>query len=250
MFTVKRNQIIVTALVVMIAVAGYLSYTDVREEQAPGFAFNENDNIQALVPDASTFDQTVMVHAPAVTIRELTNPEVIQENMEIALVLENNMANRQDDDDEDAPAEPNQEGEPSRDQSAQPGEAMFVSANIDSGAFFVQAKLDREQSRSRQKEILMDLINNTNLDENSRATSANAMLSIQRRIEKESATESLIEARGFREVFVRIDENMVDVVVSKEVLSDAEIAQIEDIVKRKTGMDSGQIRISPMSRPR
>jgi len=245
MFTVKRNQIIVTALVVMIAVAGYLSYTDVRDEPTPGFAFNENDNIQALVPDASAFDQTVMVHAPTVTIRELTNPEVIQENMEIALVLENNLAVAGQD--EPVPAE---EQEQNRDQSAQPGEAMLVSANIDSGAFFVQAKLDREQSRSRQKEILMDLINNTNLDQVSRANSADAMLSIQRRIEKESATESLIEARGFREVFVRIDDNMVDVVVSKEVLSDAEIAQIEDIVKRKTGMESDQIRISPMSRPR
>ena len=246
MFKVKRNQIIVTALVVMIAVAGYLSYTDVRDEQASGFAVNEDNNIQALIPDTNAFDQTVMVHAPTVTMRELTNTEVVQQNMEIALTLENNMAVAQEENQEEQ--ENGEEVEAQ--ETAQPGEAMLVSANIDSGAFFVQAKLDREQSRSRQKEILMSLINNTNLDEASRANSADAMLSIQRRIEKESATESLIEARGFREVFVRIDENMVDVVVSKEVLSDAEIAQIEDIVKRKTGMDSAQIRISPMSRPR
>jgi len=246
MFSVKRNQIIVTALVVMIAVAGYLSYTDVRDEQVPGFAMGEDYNIQALIPDASMFDQTVMVHAPAVTIRELTNTEVVHQNMEIALALENNLAGRQEENDEDD----EDDNEQSVNQNAQPGEAMLVSTNIDSGAFFVQAKLDREQSRSRQQEILMSLINNTNLDEVSRANSADAVLSIQRRIEKESSTESLIEARGFREVFVRIDENMVDVVVSKEVLSDAEIAQIEDIVKRKTGMDSAQIRISPMSRPR
>jgi len=249
MFRVKRNQVIVTALVVMIAVAGYLSYTDVRDEQTPGFAFNEDNNIEALVPNSHVFDQTVMVHAPNVTIRELTNTEVVHQSTEIALALENNMANNQEDDEE-----PPQEGEQSAQETTQPqaspGEAMLVSANIDSGTFFVQAKLDREQSRSRQKEILMSLINNTNLDEVSRATSADAVMSIQSRIEKESSTESLIEARGFREVFVRIDDNMVDVVVSKEVLSDAEIAQIEDIVKRKTGMDSGQIRISPMSRPR
>jgi len=245
MFRVKRNQVVVTALVVMIAVAGYLSYTDVREEQTPGFAFNEDNNIEALVPDSHVFDQTVMVHAPNVTIRELTNTEVVHQSTEIALALENNIANSQEDDEE-----PAQEGEQSAQETTAPGEAMLVSANIDSGTFFVQAKLDREQSRSRQKEILMSLINNTNLDEVSRAASADAVMSIQSRIEKESSTESLIEARGFREVFVRIDDNMVDVVVSKEVLSDAEIAQIEDIVKRKTGMDSGQIRISPMSRAR
>jgi len=240
MFTVKRNQIIITALVVMIAVAGYLSYTDTRSDEMSGFAYNENDNISALVPDSTAFDQTVMVHAPDVTFRELTNVDVIGENMEIALVLENNLAAN----DEAAPTEERRENP---EQTVQPGEAMFVSANIDSGAFFVQAKLDREQSRSRQKEILMELINNPNLDQANRASSAEAMLNIQRRIEKESATEALIEAKGFREVFVRIGEDTVDVVVSKEVLSDAEVAQIEDIVKAKTGMEPGQIRISPMS---
>jgi stage III sporulation protein AH len=40
----------------------------------------------------------------------------------------------------------------------------------------------------------------------------------------------------------------VDVVVNKEALTDAEIAQIEDIIKRKTGMAENQIHISPMRR--
>jgi len=243
MFTLRRNQIIITALVVMIAVAGYLSYTDVRDNDMSGFALNENEHNSALVPDSSAFDQTVMVHAPAVTFRELTNTDVIEGNMEIALVLENNLAANEN-------AAPENEQQENREQSAAPGEAMFVSANIDSGTFFVQAKLDREQSRSRQKEILMELINNPNLDQVNRANSAEAMLNIQRRIEKESATEALIEAKGFREVFVRIGEDTVDVVVSKEVLSDAEVAQIEDIVKAKTGMETEQIRISPMNSAR
>ena len=243
MFTLKRNQIIITALVAMIAVAGYLSYTDTRDELISGFAYNENDDILALVPDSSAFDQAVMVHAPTVTLRELTNAEVISDNMEIALVLENNLATADE-------AQPNEGQQENREQTAAPGEAMFVSANIDGGTFFVQAKLDREQSRSRQKEILMDLINNPNIDQVTRATTADAMLNIQRRIEKESATEALIEAKGFREVFVRIGDNTVDVVVSKEVLSDAEVAQIEDIVKAKTGMETEQIRISPMNRAR
>jgi len=38
------------------------------------------------------------------------------------------------------------------------------------------------------------------------------------------------------------------VVVNKEALTDAEIAQIEDIVKRKTGMAADQIRISTLKK--
>ena len=38
----------------------------------------------------------------------------------------------------------------------------------------------------------------------------------------------------------------IDVVVSKATLSEAEVAQIMDIVKRKTGFTEDKIRISPL----
>ena len=47
---------------------------------------------------------------------------------------------------------------------------------------------------------------------------------------------------------VRIDDETVDVVVDKEELTDAEVAQIEDIVKRKTGFEADKIRISPLKK--
>ena len=237
MFVMKRNQIIITALVVMIAVAGYLNYTDSGLEPSAGFAYGEEGDISALVPNGSTFDSAVMVNAPtvnapAITVTELTNTNV-SENMGIALTMEESQGNN-------AVAE--------QSQTSQPGEAMFVSANIDSATYFVQAKLDREQSRSKQRELLMDMINNDSLEQAKKADCADAMLDIQKRIEKESAAEAMIEAKGFKEVFVRIDDTTVDVVVSKEALSDAEIAQIEDIIKRKTGFSAENIRISPMNK--
>jgi stage III sporulation protein AH len=58
----------------------------------------------------------------------------------------------------------------------------------------------------------------------------------------------MIESKGFREAYVRMDDNTVDVVVDKEALTDAEVAQIEDIVKRKTGMDPSKIRINTLQK--
>ncbi|MCL2461390.1 MAG: SpoIIIAH-like family protein, partial [Defluviitaleaceae bacterium] len=97
--------------------------------------------------------------------------------------------------------------------------------------------------------LLTDIINNANVDQDQKATAAQDMLDIQKRIEKETAAEAMIEAKGFSDVYVRIDDTGVDVVVSKAALTDAEIAQIEDIVKRKTGMTEDQIHISPMRQP-
>ncbi|MBR6542462.1 MAG: SpoIIIAH-like family protein [Anaerotignum sp.] len=74
------------------------------------------------------------------------------------------------------------------------------------------------------------------------------MMELQQRIEKETAAEAMIESKGFKEAYVRMDDNTVDVVVDKETLTDAEVAQIEDIVKRKTGADASEIRINTLQK--
>lgn len=72
------------------------------------------------------------------------------------------------------------------------------------------------------------------------------MLKLQRRIEKESATEAMIEAKGFKEVYVRINDNGVDIVVNKEKLTEQELAQIESIVRNATGFEVDKIQIIPL----
>lgn len=212
MFKLKRNQVIITSLVVMIAIAGYLNYIDGIIEIPEGFAYNQDGSISALVPELEG-------------LVDLSDLEVIPADIAITPLPPVGIETASNDN----------------------GEAMFVNAITDESTFFVQARLDREQSRARQREVLLELINNENIDQEVRAESADAMLTIQRRIEKESAAEALIESRGFKQVFVRIGDNSVDVIVNKETLTDSEVAQIEDIIKRKTGVESDIIRISPMN---
>lgn len=71
-----------------------------------------------------------------------------------------------------------------------------------------------------------------------------SMIDIQKRIEKEAATESMLEAKGFGECYVRIDDDSVDVMINKSALTDSEITQIEDIVKRQTSWSARDIKIS------
>jgi len=213
MFVLKRNQIIITALVVMIAVAGYLNHMDNRTE-GTGLTYNDHGEIAALVPDEDFFFVDFDLSEISFGLTD--------HNPAIAVSA-------------DMTTEP------------EPGEAIFVTTTSES-SFFVQARLTREQSRAAEQEILTGLINNANVGTDQRAQAADNMIDIQRRIERESAAESMIEAKGFAEVYVRIGENSVDIVVAKEVLTDAEVAQIEDIIKRKTGMQTNQIHISPMRR--
>ncbi len=233
MFALKRNQVIITALVVMIAVAGYLNYVDSNLEPSKAqITLGDNGEISALVPFGENGTETD--DKLEFTEGEIGEALTMDEDPFIASVNEETK--------ESAVTETSSEN--STDEA---GEAVFVNTSSNS-SYFVQAKLEREQARSKQKDILMGMINDSKIDQDQRAVCAEAMLEIQKRIEKETAAEAMIEAKGFKEVYVRIDDSTVDVVVNKEALTDAEIAQIEDIVKRKTGMSAEQIRISPMKR--
>lgn len=232
MFVLKRNQVIISALVLMIAVAGYLSWSDSRSETNIGFALNNQNEIDALVPDMSTlvglFPDGYNGLMPLTTTH----------NPVIAVYGE---------DEANWPTLSDIDLEVSNETVTEAGEAIFVNTNS-SSSFFVQARLNREQSRSSERVILNELINNSNVEVAQRAQAADAMLEIQRRIERETAAESLIESKGFQETYVRINDTSVDVIVSRDTLTEADLAQIMDIIKRKTGMTETQIHISPMRR--
>ena len=234
MFVLKRNQIIITALVVMIAVAGYLSWSDTRDYGITvGYILTDQGEVAALIPDsgalAGMFPEDdgawTTTHNPAIAVSGDDFTRHTLTGLEISELF----------------------GLPTNEeQISEAGEAIFVNQSRDSA--FVQNRLNREQSRSMDRSILNDLINNANVSDEQRAEAAETMIEIQRRIERETAAEALIESKGFAEAYVRISDTSVDVIVSTENLSEAELAQIVDIIKRKTGMDATQIHVSPMRR--
>ena len=63
---------------------------------------------------------------------------------------------------------------------------------------------------------------------------------------KEAAAEMLLEAKGFENAVVNLTGETADVVVPEADLEDAKRAQIEDIIKRKTGIAAENIVITPL----
>ena len=213
MFAVKRNQVVVTALAVMTAVAGYLNFPESKSSgQIDSVDLNDPTSYEALLNDDGSI----------ATIADDTDTD----GLEFALGGDGIQSDESQQVYDDT------------------GAAIYVSTTPDT--YFVQAKLDREQARASQKDMLTEMINNTNVDEAKKQECADNLLEIQQRIEKETAAEAMIESKGFSEVYVRIDDDTVDVVVNKSELSDSELAQIMDIVTRKTGMKESQVRISPL----
>ena len=126
-----------------------------------------------------------------------------------------------------------------------PGEAVFTNSeglNSLSGA-----RLLKEQTRAKNKETLLEIINNANIAESQKQEAVDNMIELTDVAERETAAEILLESKGFADAVVTVTEDSVDVVVGISALTDAQCAQIEDVVARKTGVPAENIVINPLA---
>lgn len=247
----KKNQIMITALAIMIAVAGYLNFsgTNLAEEDylsASGDGITtENDSISEtagveglddLSLDAAGFETEDELN----TLFDLSEEDLLESGLsdiesldsEAEIVLDDYLdVGMETALNEETPAE----GEV-------PGEAVFT--NTSSVAALSEAKLMKEQTRAKNKESLLEIINSSTLSDEQKQSAVDSMIEMTSVAEKETAAEILLEAKGFEDVVVSIADDGVDVVVNASELTDAQRAQIEDIVKRKTGISAENIIIS------
>lgn len=197
----KKNQVIITSLAILIAVAGYLNFADVDL----GFKDKEASTDSSSILDQVEYDLTD----------------------ETALLDENGAKGEE----EELPG------------TGTLGEAVLTGASD----FAAQAKLSREQIRSQNKAELQAIIGNADISEEKKQEAINTMVSMTDLAEKEAAAELLLEAKGFSNVIVNLTGETADIVVPETDLEDARRAQIEDIVKRKTGIAAENIVITPLS---
>lgn len=199
----KKNQIVVTALALMIAAAGYLNYS--------GKLFPEKDDAKTQQASADLLD-------------------ISDEDTETASGDIESL-------DQDA-------AETDGEVDGNPGEAVLTSGEVKNTV--AQAKVSREQVRAKSKETLQSIIDNTNISDEQKQDAIQQMIDLTKIAEQESAAETLLASKGFSECVVTVSDGKADVVIGNAELTDANRAQIEDIVTRKTGVAPENIVISPI----
>lgn len=205
----KKNQIIITALVLMVAVAGYLNFTDNSLSEGLDWAKlaegRQEDSVETMDnTEENEQNRTTETKETADNTNELLDGE--------------------------------------EDGNAEVGEAVLTSAQ--SNQVFYSIKLQREQTRAENKEMLTEIINNVNATEKQKNDAIDSIMEIADFAEKENAAETLLSAKGFPESVVSMEKNHVDVVINQKDLTEQDITQIEDIVTRKTEVSLENIVIS------
>lgn len=127
-----------------------------------------------------------------------------------------------------------------------PGEAVMVSNSLGAD-YFSSAKLSREQSRAKNKETLMTIINNDKIASKDKKSAIDQVAQLTKDAQMESAAELMLEAKGFTDSVVSIEKGSADVIVNAGELTQQQLAQITDIVTRKTNISADHIVITPVA---
>lgn len=115
-------------------------------------------------------------------------------------------------------------------------------ATTDGDAFYVDCRLDREQSRGRQVEYLRAIINDPKAAAEERKEAQSELLRITREIERETSTENVLRARGFYDAAVLFQGRAVTVILPQR-LNAEERTSVITLVARGTGVAPDEVMI-------
>lgn len=243
---IKKNQLMITALAIMIAIAGYLQFAGTGLEDE--YLKVDDSNVYTSDTKPTGTGDILTENYTAGDLLDLSEEDLIQTGLTEIDSLDSDMEDDPVDNYLDADFQVSQsvtaEGQSETPEDGEiPGEAVFTSSTA-GVAILSEAKLLKEQTRAKNKETLLEIINSAGLSDEQKQAAVDSMVQMTAVAEKEAAAEILLEAKGYSDVVVSINGDAVDVVVNAAALDDIMRAQIEDIVKRKTEIAPENITIS------
>ncbi len=118
---------------------------------------------------------------------------------------------------------------------------------IQSSSFFSEYRMERDKNRSKEVDMWQGIISNENTEKTFKTMAQQEIVKIVALTEKEMIIENLIIARGFNDALVFLTDDSATVIVDAKELTQANVAQIQDIVVRKTKLDPTNIKIMKKS---
>lgn len=212
----KRNQLIVLVVSLMLITAGYLNFTTNQENVETSTIAERTDTT---IGDAE-FVSTVPHNENKV------EESAIVENYENA--ISNEMSNEQENLVETNATEQKQE----------------ESKKSENDYYFITSKLDRNTMYSETLETYQEMYNNANATAEQKQEALKEINNINNTKNAIMIAENLIIAKGFKNVVIFANEGSISVVIQADELKPEEVAQIQNIVSRELNVGAEIIHIS------
>lgn len=220
---IKRNQVVILTLALMLMTAGYMNYTNNHE--------NEN-TLLAQLGDAKLVS-TNIVEENSIEVSEENN--VSEENLN---QIENNIVS------EVVATNITQENlvETGINNLIE-NEVKETNANI-SDDYFTKSKLERDSMYSQMLETYTGILENEKIPSEQKKTAETEIKNINDTKNAIMIVENLLNTKEFNNAVVFINEESVNVVVKGDKIESEKVAQIQNIIQRELKKEIDNIHIS------
>ena len=222
----KKNQVIVYVIALMLVTAGYLNYTTNTAEQVSAQTAMEieaNDDMQiANIGDAT------LVSSEAVAENEMTENTTNTENTETNTnTTENENTNMTD-----------------TTNTTENSEATATTATVTSDEYFTKSKLERDTMYSQMIESYENIVNSSNALETQKQSATEEIKKINDTKNSIMISENLISTKGFSNNIIFVNGDSISVIIGAGELTQEQVAQIQNIISREFSAEIENIHIS------
>lgn len=214
----KKNQIIIYVIALMLVAAGYLNYTTTQGNNSVETSMQmESDDMQlANIGDAK------LVSSEEVIENSTNEENTINSNAENVENITNSMnVNNQTD----------------------TNTTVETSAN-DTSDYFVKSKLERDTMYSQMLETYEKVLNSSNSLETQKQTATEEITKINNTKNSIMICENLIQTKGFENNIIFVNGESISVIVGAEEIKQEEVAQIQNIISREMNAQIENIHIA------
>lgn len=208
----KKNQVVILTLALMLMTAGYMNYTN----------NHENENVLlAQLGDAK------LVSTNVAEINEIVNENTNETQ------VENNIQNQTETN--------NIEENKVEEETSNDSNNNAIESTDD---YFTKSKLERETMYSQMLETYQKILENEKIASDQKDIAENEIKNINDKKNAIMIVENLLKTKDFEKAVVFINEQSVNVVVKGEKLETEQVAQIQNIIQRELKTNIENIHIT------
>ena len=230
----KKNQIIISVIAIMLIAAGYMNYTS-NEKQALETAVLTDSEKYAGIGDATLVSANVADNNDLVNNDETQNTD--NEN--------NDTSKNEDKKDEIKSNEQNTENKENDKNTVQ--NEINTSTNVTETSgdqYFAELRLERDKMYSQMLESYQKILSNSQISETQKEISENEIKKINDTRNAIMIAENLIKNKGFQDLIIFINGDSISIIVKAKELKEEQIAQIQNIISRELKGEIENIHIS------
>ena len=229
----KKNQVVVYVIALMLVVAGYLNFTTNNEQALETSLQMEADDMQiADIGDAK------LANSDDVVTNTTENQEKKKENVNTQNNTEKSM---QEKNIEKTEENTNSENVTKENTTIQTNGV----ATKEQSDYFVKSKLERDKMYSQMLETYENVLNSSNSLETQKQSATEEIKKINEIKNSIMVCENLISTKGFNNNIVFVNGESISVIIgSEQELTKEQVAQIQNIISRELKAKIDNIHIS------